>query len=206
MPRSIAWDYPDVPEGLTPEEYGQLMRAQEAEEAAAERVRPPLLWYGIGFNHEHLAAYAKKRGFWLDSDTSYESKLHVAEVIGGPRLRKEIGWPYLKIRAPYSKQYARIIGMFSSYWAYERILDVRQQTLLLDRIKEEFGIDGEPMWYYDMMECDWEYLKVFPKRYARAYEKQRKRRELEVEQAATAAPAPAESARAPKPNGAASED
>ncbi|KAI0267157.1 hypothetical protein BC834DRAFT_969173 [Gloeopeniophorella convolvens] len=147
----------------------------------------PQLWYGIGFNHEHLAAYAKKRNIWRQDDSPYTSKLFSAEVAGGPMLRRATGWSFLEIRAPYSKQYVRMVAIYSNYWMNEQLLDARSMGVLLDRIRREFDIDGEPMWYYDRLGFDWEYLETFPQRYAERVEKERRQEARRSKRAARAA-------------------
>ncbi|KAI0273321.1 hypothetical protein BC834DRAFT_853281 [Gloeopeniophorella convolvens] len=138
--------------------------------------RPRLLWFGIGFGPENLMACAKKHGFWPETDElSYVQKLTRARYSAEDLLRKLTGWRYIEIRDPYSLEHERIIGIYSSYWICERVLDAQTQARVLDTIKEELGLDDDPMWYYDRRNYDYAYLKSFPKRYPKVMERERQR-------------------------------
>ncbi|KAI0270709.1 hypothetical protein BC834DRAFT_967438 [Gloeopeniophorella convolvens] len=142
-----------------PEEYYRLK---------VNRSPPRLLWLGIGITRSDLVLYAKKHGFWPeDEDFDLNDKLMWAEVYVTKRLREVTTWKHLELRCPWSLEYPRIVGVYSSYRMLEWLLEPNHELWLLRKIRKELGLpkDRKPMWYFDQEEYDHEYLELFSRRH-----------------------------------------
>ncbi|KAI0273322.1 hypothetical protein BC834DRAFT_203180 [Gloeopeniophorella convolvens] len=138
--------------------------------------KPRLLWYGIGFNREHLIACAKRHGFWPESDEiSYFGKLSRARYSAEHLLRALTGWRHLEIRTPYALNHERIVGIYSSYWINHRAMSAQDQARVLDIIRKELGVEGEPVWYFDRWDYDHDFLRSSRKRQVQIEKKEREK-------------------------------
>ncbi|KAI0262092.1 hypothetical protein BC834DRAFT_1034608 [Gloeopeniophorella convolvens] len=112
--------------------------------------RPRLLQYGIPITDDHLVTYANKNNLWPKRKLSKGDRRLFAFDNCIKHLSKRVDW-LLEMRS-------MVLALYTNYELKQLVQEDEDDILKI--IREELGVSGTPMWYYDAIDYDDYYLRL----------------------------------------------
>ncbi|KAI0262094.1 hypothetical protein BC834DRAFT_1043660 [Gloeopeniophorella convolvens] len=119
--------------------------------------RPRLLQYGIPITADHLVTYADKKKLWPMRKLSKGDRRLFAFRNCIRHLSKRVDW-LLEMRSVYTVEHEMVIALYTNYELKQMVQEDEDDVLKI--ISEELGVSATPMWYYDAIDYDDNYLRL----------------------------------------------
>ncbi|KAI0262099.1 hypothetical protein BC834DRAFT_409363 [Gloeopeniophorella convolvens] len=119
--------------------------------------RPRLLQYGIPITASDLIAYADKKHLWPKGKLDRIDGQYFAFENCVNYLSDLLDWP-LELRSVYSVKHKMVLALYANYELRQMVQ--AEEDDVLNIIREELGVSGTPMWYYDIIDYDDNWLRL----------------------------------------------
>ncbi|KAI0262032.1 hypothetical protein BC834DRAFT_972261 [Gloeopeniophorella convolvens] len=119
--------------------------------------RPRLLQYGIPITADVLIAYADQKHLWPKGKIDRINGQFFAFEKCVNYLSDLVDWT-LELRSVYSVEHEMVLALYTNYELQQ--MAQADEDDVLNIIRKELGMSGTPMWYYDIINYDDDYLRL----------------------------------------------